>query len=345
MNPFIFDAPVRRDDFFNRKEIMQETIFRLFDNTQSNVWLVGERQVGKTSFLQYMENNAYENIKSFLHYGIQKELKPVFIYLNAQGFLDSDEFYYFLNYGLKSKFDIKQKQKEQKSDSYENFINNLLTKFDGGFYPVFLIDEFDSMLETFARANRGNFLNFIKRFNSTLESIWQRSQCPKCFGAVLAANSTMDELLKNLNLDPTIGSGLAVRILNMEWFTEQQVKELADNYLQKSDIEFTQKDIDICYKYTQGYPYFTQRMFSLMYENRSKPDEQEDFYKKIKKEFCKEFENTIKEWGAENMPELTIGKLKKLLKEIGDKLFDGVRKIIETSVEVGVKGFIKGASA
>jgi AAA+ ATPase superfamily predicted ATPase len=84
MNPFVFNAPVRSSDFFNREKVIKKIIELLFGKAQGDIWLTGERQVGKTSVLQHLENSGDEYAKPFFHYIIKKEMKPVFIYVKEK---------------------------------------------------------------------------------------------------------------------------------------------------------------------------------------------------------------------------------------------------------------------
>ncbi len=324
MNPFVYNAPVRRSDFSNRKTIMQKIMNQIFEKSQGDIWIIGERQVGKTSILQYIETNADDYVKSFLHYGMQKEIKPVFIYLNVQNITESEEFYKFLCYGLENRFDIKEKHVEK---GYEYFLNILINKFRDGFYPVFLIDEFDSMIEGIAEKGSYDVLDFIKNLNSASESIMRLPNNPKAFSCIYAANCSMSKLLNDLDINETIGSGLKFETVELEWFSKDQIKKLADAYLGKSDIKFTEKDIELCYKYTLGYPYFTQKFLFMIYEKKITASV--DFTEEIIKEFGKEFEKTIKAWGAHKMPLRTAEKIKKLAAAGGEKIFDAGLKVLE----------------
>jgi hypothetical protein len=47
LNPFIYNTPVRGEDFCNREETIQTLLNdTVIGKSQGNVWLVGERQTG-----------------------------------------------------------------------------------------------------------------------------------------------------------------------------------------------------------------------------------------------------------------------------------------------------------
>ncbi|HLP48915.1 MAG TPA: hypothetical protein VK469_23445 [Candidatus Kapabacteria bacterium] len=52
-NPFIYNSPVRGADFYNRDVIIDRLLKEtVTGKTLGNVWITGERQVGKTSLLR-----------------------------------------------------------------------------------------------------------------------------------------------------------------------------------------------------------------------------------------------------------------------------------------------------
>ncbi len=314
MNPFIYNAPVRRNDFFNREETIQKAMNHLLGKAQGDVWLTGERQIGKTSLLQCLETSGTDYVADFIHYGTGRAMKPVFIYANVQGVAGADDFFGFLHYGLKSKFDMKARFGK---NTYKNLIAGLIVAFNQGYYPVFLVDEFDSMLETLSLTNAADVTAFIKLLNATAETLKELPAKPKAFSCMYAANCSMNDLLGNLNLKEIVGSGLKFEAVELTWFSKEQVTGLVSQYLQNNALQLTSKEIELCHKYTQGYPYFTQKLLSIMYEQRPNFANEKEFENTIKAEFGREFEKTIKAWGAQKMPSRTVGKLKELAAKTG----------------------------
>ncbi len=93
-NPFIYYEPVKGDDFYNREEIIKKIERITFrSKSQGNVWLVGERQVGKTSLLQKIYHLYLDNNPEIELYGTNKEFKVEFIYFNCQMIKDDEGFY------------------------------------------------------------------------------------------------------------------------------------------------------------------------------------------------------------------------------------------------------------
>lgn len=328
MNPFIL-TPARKNDFINRKEIINNILDTIIGRGLGDVWIEGERQVGKTSLLQYLEFKGDEFVPKFVHYHTETEMIPVFLYVNVQAIDSPKEFFKELSYTIKSRFDIKNSK--NKKTEYEEFIALVSQFFKQGYYIIFLIDEFDSMLENFE--NR-ELLLFIKKFNSTLESFSTLTNKPKAFSCIFAANSSFSEVLYNKNIELRSQSGLKFEAFELDWFTFEHVKELAEKYLAKNKLKFTQKEIELCYKYTRGYPYFTQKMFRIMYQAKLNIKDEKEFEKYVKKELGKEIVRTIEAWGSEKMPKRTIVKLQELFNSsLKDKFFDIISKTIDTYIK------------
>lgn len=327
MNPFIL-TPARKKDFVDRELIVEQVLDIVIGKGLGDVWVEGERQVGKTSLLQFLEYKGDELVDSFTHYHTEKEMTPTFLYFNVQAVETIDEFYKLSADSIRSRFDMKGKTVK---NAYDNFVDHLKIIFKNGFYPVLLIDEFDSMLENF---DARQLVLFIKKFNATLEHIHSLPLKPKAFSCIFASNSSFSEILYAKDVNIKSQSGLKFESVDLTWFPKQYVAEMAERYLQKNKVRFTPKEIDLCFKYTQGYPYFTQKMFRLMYNAKMKITDYKEFERFVKEAIGKEFERTIKNWGAEKMPNRTIYKLKELFNsKAADKVIDLSFKALDSIIK------------
>lgn len=336
LNPFIYNAPVRGFDFFNRDEIMdlllKETIT---GKSQGNVWITGVRQVGKTSLLRYIQSR-YENFDrpAALYSGPEGQFHAAFIYLNVQDNKTRDEFYHTMQQSLKNYFDFKLENLE---DPFDNFIHTLKhLYFERKYYILFLVDEFDAFVETLASNDPESATAFLAELNKLIQGVGQLKNEPKVFGCIFAANHTIEDLMKKDGIDRR-GSGLVLESVELPTFEKHQIEELATHYLKDNSVQFGEKEIDFCFKMTQGYPYFVQKLFSLVYDQKAKTPGDTDYLKKVEKEYGAAFHETIKGWGGAGMPKRTLEKLKdltgKLTKEAGGKLFNIAFKLIEEALK------------
>ena len=109
MNPFVYNQPVKGDDFFDREDevqrILKETVL---GKSQGSVWITGERQVGKTSLLQYLRWHGEEHRHEVQVYGNGSEkMLAAFVFVNVQDCRTEAEFYRALAIGLRNYFDFK----------------------------------------------------------------------------------------------------------------------------------------------------------------------------------------------------------------------------------------------
>ncbi len=324
MNPFIYNFPVLNTDFYDRKTLIKNVLTEtILGKTQGDVWITGERKTGKTSFLNYLLNN-YDNYvgKEIKVYGSNQKFKPLFCLANVQYCKCEDEFYNELWQSIKNDLDFKIKRAPS---AEENFINAIQFAYNNKFFPVFLVDEFDAFLEVLAIEEPKLVRHFVNKLNSFLTNILDVSH--KVFSCIFTSNHDFIDLNSKYDLQIT-GSGIIAEIYEIEWFTETQLKGLAKHYLKNNEIQFSDDELSTIYKYTKGYPYFTQKILSQLYDLK---EEQET--KTIKKTQLKdiaktEFETTINFWIGQNMPIRTYNKLKELLNGIGGKLFDTALKLL-----------------
>jgi hypothetical protein len=337
-NPFVYGRPVRVSDFFNRDQI----IARLLEETitgkmQKDVWITGERQVGKTSLLKYLQTKYESYDKKIKLYSTGEYLDVAFLYLNTQDTITRDDFYRDLRQCLKNFSDFKIETLE---DPFNNFVYALKYLYSQQkYYVVFLVDEFDSCVEKIAVKNPEAAASFLAELNKLLEGGYFKAST-KIFGSIMAANHTIEELLKKNSIRLN-GSGLVVESIELPWFTKEQVEELAHRYLENLPLRFSESEIDFCYKMTQGYPYFVQKLYYMIYKEKLKDPNSKSYLKKVKEEFGQDFKETIKGWGGTNIPKRTLEKLRHLaghmIKAVGDRSLSLIFKGIEEYMKMQIK--------
>lgn len=329
--PFIYNAPVRGTDFCNREKIIKKLLHEtVTGRSQGNVWVTGERQVGKTSLLRYIQSK-YENYgKKIKLYPSKEYFNVAFIYLNVQDTETRDDFYRILRQSLKNFFDFKI---ETMKDAYSDYINALKYLYlEQKMYIVFLVDEFDAFIGHLADANPKSATSFLAELNKLIHGISEIKKEPKLFSCIFAANHTIEELAQDKGLDMR-GSGLVVESKELDWFTREQVDDLAQHYLKDNSTRFTKVDIDFCFKMTQGYPYFVQKLFSIIYEKKIQNPDSTSYLSEVKEEYGNSFRETVKGWVTPNMPQRTLRRLKELSGKMIKQASDNALKLIFKGIE------------
>ncbi len=329
INPFVYNSPVRGADFISRdkaiRRVLKETIA---GKSQGNIWITGERQIGKTSLLKKIQAMNGEYTQKIIPYGTEKKLDSAFIFANVQGCKDEDAFFNVLWTSLNDHFTFELRKSQ---NSYSNFITAMEYIYSTkGYYVLFLIDEFDAFIETIAYKEPENANRFLAKLSSLLQEVDEIDNGSKAFGCVFASNHDMKELMTENHIDGR-GSGLIVEALNLKWFTRAEVKQLADSYLKGNRIQFSEKEIDLCFGATHGYPYFTQKMLSLMFEARLEVKSGKIYIATVKKEFTEMFKETLSDWGGDRMPIRTLEKLKVMVKgmNLGETAIKMFVKLLE----------------
>ncbi len=334
-NPFIYNAPVRGGHFFNRDEtlekLLNETVTRV---SQGNVWITGERQVGKTSLLRHIQAKYENQDQKVKLYGTDRFFDTAFIYLNAQDISSRDDFYRLLRHGLKNYFDFKI---DPLQDPYESFIQVMThLHLEQKTYIVFLLDEFDAYIENLAGEKTGTATAFLAEWNKIIQGISEIKNGPKVFGCIFAANNTVEELVKENNIKRR-GSGLLVEAIELPWFSQEQVTYLAFHYLNRNTVSFSLQETEFCYKMTNGYPYFVQKLYSIMYDLKRKSPPFTDYLEGVEKVYGQTFSETVKAWGGASIPARTLEKIKTLSGDVFKQVRDQSVQLMFKGIEAYVK--------
>ena len=333
MNPFIPTSQALGQDFFNRDEIVENILNKICgEKVQGDVWISGERKMGKTSLLLHLWAKYTQTPKSIVTYQSDEERKVRFVYVNVIGCSDEEEFYRKMYEGLES-FDLKSLKKSKYADSFLSDITRIYA--EKRTYIVFLIDEFDSYVGNSAQKNIELISIALNRFSGVLQRKLIDNKYHKPFSCVFTANHSVGEL-KDKTQIAALGSFLELSSDSLVGFTEKQVNELAQQYLKDNFIKFTDEEIKTCWKATKGYPIFVQQFFWTLYNHKQclLNDKSLDI---VIEKYTKELVAIIESW--KGMPKRTENKLVEWIKEM--KVGDGIAKMIFTLGEAFFKTFIK----
>ena len=331
MNPFIYTQPVSGKDFCNREEAISFIENFTLSDKSGNVWITGERQIGKTSLLHKVFIKHTSEQKIIKRYNT--EVKICFVYTNVQDCINQDEFFMYLYVELKKTFDFKLKPGKDHKANFIQAIEYIYQKT--GSFVVFLVDEFDACLRLIAETNQTQEKQLLNTINRISEGVISATGIIRKCSFVFASNHSPSDLA-DLNIIP-FGS-FTVQEYELKWFTKEQTNSLVAEYLENEQLKFTKKEIALCFEATHGYPYFTQKLLAIMHELKPLYVDEKDFRKTIAKKFAEEIEQTIKTWGGESMPKRTLKGLKEMISQL--KFGENLGKSIGTVLSEFVKGFM-----
>lgn len=302
-SPFIYNRSVTGKKFYNRDEIIESILYYTFRSANlGNIWLLGERQVGKSSILREIAQRF-----EFINFTTIGEKNVKFIYLNCQTVsnLDVNKFYNLVGSRINEYLELKIRKFE---NDYEYLMQISQQVYNENYYLVLLLDEFDALICKLLEEGSSKLATFLANFRTFINGEEYVNSSDKFISVVAASNERYEEL--TAGLEKHYGSPVNWKVEEIEWFNETQVRGLANKYLNEVKVNYRNKDIDFCYKLTKGYPVFVQKVLDLIfryYEIQKDVD-----YKKIEEEFNQFLKDTYYFWLKLRIPRRSIERLKKL---------------------------------
>ncbi|OKH17630.1 hypothetical protein NIES208_08960 [[Limnothrix rosea] IAM M-220] len=233
-NPFLprsgrIDLP---DQFFGREKELR-SVFEIL-NSGSSVAIIGERQVGKSSFLKAIAHHSKSQLNQYR--------RPV--YLDCQSLIDNADFYEELCLLM----DIEN----TKASNLKRALRRSKQSF------LLLLDDVEMLAEE----------NFSFQIRSQLRALSLGHDAP--FKLVVAASVNLDELFPDARGRVSPLQNICINEFLAGW-EEKYVKHFVDKRLAATPIRFSERDIIEILLQTQGHP---QKVMEACYQlyNRYKED-------------------------------------------------------------------------
>ncbi len=267
--------PIER--FINREKGIQTTISQLFGPGRGSIAISGERRIGKTSLLHYLNTGkVFENEKytrAFERLGINLE-KVLMTFVDCEGIDSFTEFWQlvFTRFKIDPKSDsfpqtIKSEMKRllsKKQISYTDILPFLHKCRQQEYYVILLVDEFDWLI----REENYESLQKTRKFLYALRNLMNQDILRGYFSMVIATRLPLDYSLKNVEKE--LGSPFhnIFLSLTLEPFKNEDIAELFSIYVKELDIQESEKiskKIDLCYRLSGGYPYLFQMAGNILF--------------------------------------------------------------------------------
>ncbi|MGD2246778.1 MAG: AAA-like domain-containing protein [Candidatus Methanofastidiosia archaeon] len=239
-NPFNFSKPVRGDNFFNREKEV-DTAMGFLKKLQS-FSIVGERRIGKTSFLDYILS---EDVLK--EYNIDPDAY-ILVYFNMGNLYDINKKIFIE--AIVKKIEKQTKIKIKSIDIFEKFSVLVDKLAPNGKNLVIALDEVE-IIEPILDVN----------FSHWLRAIFQRQNAM----AITASQKTVG------GIDPNSLSSPLFNIfgnLFLGLFEREETENMIKGMFQRGEINLKKDEIDFLADLSGGNPYLIQFLGFHYYEKR-----------------------------------------------------------------------------
>ncbi len=254
-NPFSFINPIRAPErFIGRHSDLQQIVNRLRSSAHESTSIVGERRIGKTSLLKYLDNK-----KVAAELGLPEE-EYCLIYMDFQGLTDITPHRFWGRVLQKLKRTICHPdlipiiEEIRALDTLDLFdLEDLFASVgDKGLTAVLLLDEFEYVTQNpnFGGDFFGGLRALAIHHNLPLVTATRRELVDLCHSEELKG-SPFFNIFANLVLRP---------------FSPEDVNTLITQYLQDTSVAFSEEEANLVMRLGGGYPFFTQIAAHYIYK-------------------------------------------------------------------------------
>lgn len=258
-NPFTFGNPIREPArFYGREEDIRQIVNRLRSSAHESTSVVGERRIGKTSLLKYLENSEVA-----VRLGLSPD-KYCMVYIDFQGLTDitPQRFWQRVLHKMERTIclpylepEIQQVRKQGYFDLFD--LEDLFEVIgDSGLTTVLLMDEFEYVTQN---------PNFGPDFFGGLRALAIHQSLP----LVTATRRELVDLCHSEELKGSPFFNIFANIV-LRPFSREDVYEMLDGYLAETDLTFSLREKELIVGLGGGYPFFAQMAGHYLVEAKRK---------------------------------------------------------------------------
>lgn len=259
MNPFTFGNPIKDPArFYGRREDLRQIVNRLRSSAHESTSIVGERRIGKTSLLKYLDTPEV---------AAQLGLPPAeycMVYIDFQGLTDITPERFWQRVLRKMERSIclpellPEIQALREMDAFDLFdLEDLFESIAGsGLTTVLMLDEFEYVTQNpnFGSDFFGGLRALAIHQNLPLLTATRRELVDLCHSEELKG-SPFFNIFANIVLRP---------------FSRAEVLEMLDGYMAETPIKFSAREKELVLGLGGGYPFFTQMAGNYLVEAKQK---------------------------------------------------------------------------
>jgi hypothetical protein len=257
-NPFTFGNPIRDPaHFIGRQSDLRQIVNRLRSSAHESTSIVGERRIGKTSLLKYLENK-----EAAAALGLPPE-EFCLVYMDFQGLMEITPQRFWARILQKIERTIccpdlapilKEVRARESLDLFD--LEDLFTCItDEGLTVVLLLDEFEYVTQNsnFGSDFFGGLRALAIHHNLPMITATRRELVDLCHSDI--KGSPFFNIFANLVLKP---------------FSPEDVDQLIDTYLEGTGVTFCPEERDLVWALGGGYPFFTQIAANYTFEAKQR---------------------------------------------------------------------------
>ncbi|RPI83817.1 MAG: hypothetical protein EHM41_14995 [Chloroflexi bacterium] len=259
INPFTFGNPIKDPArFYGRREDLRQIVNRLCSSAHESTSVVGERRIGKTSLLKYLDN---PNVAAQL--GLPPQ-EYCLVYIDFQGLTDITPERFWLRVLRKIERSIclpellPEIREVYEMGAFDLFdLEDLFEKIaEHGLTIVLMLDEFEYVTQNpnFGSDFFGGLRALAIHQNLPLVTATRRELVDLCHSEELKG-SPFFNIFANIVLRP---------------FSRGEVIDMIDGYLAETNLEFSEREKELVIILGGGYPFFTQMAGSYLVEAKHK---------------------------------------------------------------------------
>ena len=258
-NPFTFGNPIRDPArFYGRSEEIRQVVNRLRSSAHESTSVIGERRIGKTSLIKYLDN-----VEVSTDLGLSPN-EYCLVYIDFQGLTDITPQRFWQRVLLKMEREIclpdlvPKILEVRKMEDFDLFdLEDLLETISGeDLTTVLLLDEFEYVTQNpnFGADFFGGMRALAIHQNLALVTATRRELVDLCHSDEIKG-SPFFNIFASVVLRP---------------FNREDVYGMLDGYLVETDLAFSSQEKELVLALGGGYPFFTKMAGSYLVEAKRK---------------------------------------------------------------------------
>ncbi|MBI1882268.1 MAG: hypothetical protein HYR94_29195 [Chloroflexi bacterium] len=283
-NPFIYGGPVDAKQFIGRSNEIGRVFDQLSNQARGSVAIIGERRIGKTSFLHYV--SASDVIE---RWNLNEE-QSVFIFQDGGAIspFTITQFWKstlkWLSYTLKRKkvdpnlLEVVQKlldKDEITVDDIKFLLNDL---HEAGLLLVLMLDEFEWFVRTDPE-NEAITRDFLGGLRALINHV------PRTLSLIVATRQPLDEVCRDIRFmgSPFYNNFVFV---HLRPFSRTEAEALFDQMLAGTGVIFAPAEKDYIYDLAGTHPLLLQAVASLVFTVKAEGAGEIQDFAAIREQFC-----------------------------------------------------------